>query len=299
MNTACFIHHIHRSLPVLTGILFMGLLAFQAADPGRVLAAPPVPNVSATARGNTIHIAAASSLPVTWEIQLNHDKPPSGNPPRFGFSRIPTVRKIGSSGVKSATFTYAFGSVLPGRTYYYIVKSTDDSGQSSYRNGQVQSRTQELTVTFDNVHIIKDGDPEWLRGKGEINLYFYLNRCYQEGWGGRHNLGDGADFRLNRSRIFSPYTKNFVELAVDAWERDIDFWEFDPSGLPSSGCRIIAIPTESGSGRSGDSASVSKRVFWHQFVHRQDAATEHVTFETLPTGKLRYRVDVTLRFKYS
>ena len=102
----------------------------------------------------------------------------------------------------------------------------------------------------------------------------------------------------SRAYYYIVKSKEYVELAVDAWDRDIDFWEFDPSGLPASGCRLTAIPTESESGKSGDSASVSKRVLAHQFVHRQDTAIEHVTFETLPTGKLRYRVEVTLRFKY-
>jgi hypothetical protein len=302
MSTASFFKRIcrnHRWLPPLTGVLFMGPLAFQAADPGRVLAAPPDPNVNATARGNSIHIGAANSLPVAWEIQLNPDKPPSGNPPRFGFSRQPTTRKISSNGLKSSTFTFEFGAVLPGRTYYYIAKSTDDSGQSSYRTGQVQSRTQELTVTFGKIHIIKDGDPEFLRGKGDIDFRFLLNRCPQDGWDRHHSVSDGADIRMNLSQTFFPYTKNYVELTVEGWERDIDFWDFDPSGLPFSGCRLKATPTASESSKYGDSADVSKRIFTHQFVHRQDSATEHVTLETLPTGKLRYRVDVTLSFKYS
>jgi hypothetical protein len=281
------------------GVSMVGVVAAQAGDPGRAMAAA-TPTVSAQPVGNGIYINATSNVPVAWEIQITASRAPEGNPPSFGGI---VVSKADSKGVRQTGFAHVFSKREPGTTHYYIVKATDAAGQSSYKTGQVRTLNRGLTVTFSKVQVTRDGDPEWYRGDGDLWFHYGINNAWiSEFRSGQHSLDDGESFRPNRTRSFPVYNGAKLDLAVAGAESDRDLLEFEfMPGDPRVPPAIIGgkIVPDFYSGYDVDEATAVKNLnFFLDFDHVQSIATETVTFESPAAGKLRFRAEVTLSFNY-
>jgi hypothetical protein len=196
-------HWLTRTRGGLLALLaaLLGLLAVQAGVSGRAQAAPLPPTVSVYTAGNSLNFTATSpdKTPVAWQIQLGSIAP-AGSPPTFGKFLSASAS---SNGVRATSFTHRFARLSSGFTYHFIVKATDAGGQSSYKTGQIQTLGRDVSMTFHQVTVINDGDPEWYRGDGEIRFDFAVNGCWQPrmatGW---RSLGDGDSFYAQAS--FNP-----------------------------------------------------------------------------------------------
>jgi hypothetical protein len=263
---------------------------------GRVLAAPPVPSVTAQGVGNGLYISAFSSAAVAWQIQISGYVAPYGNPPTFS----PYLSGSASSGgARQTSFAHRFTHTQPGHTYHYIVKATDAGGQSSYRTGSVRTLNRGLSVTYESIWIINDGDG-FLRGKGEIRFDFAVNKCWRSDWySGIRSLDDGDHYYPNRTQSFAKYNGSTLDLAVRGIEVDTDLWDgFSPLPLFPRGC-VDSIEPGRGSNDSFDWARAVKTINLSQsFDHVQSTATETVRFDSPVWDGLKFQVKVRLGFSY-
>jgi hypothetical protein len=275
------------------GAVILALLAIVAGDAGTASAAPPTPNVSASASGNRLFIlTSVTTTPVNWEVSIGLAAP-AGTPPRFGSAPVRTATSSGPA----YGFSHSFFSMTPNTTYHYIVKATDAGGQSSYKIGSVKSKARDILVDYTKITVLNDGDGIF-RGKGELTFDFALNRCWVDEWRTSRSLSDGNSFDPNAARYFSKYHQSTLDLAVYALEDDGNDLpgEFCPRPLRPF-CEDLIVPGR-GTNSCFDWAQAALTVYVTNAYHHMQNATEKVTFESPAWDGVRFRVEVTLGFTY-
>lgn len=147
----------------------------------------------------------------------------------------PLSRKLGTVANTFYTFEstmFNIAELEPGTTYYYIVSIPGD-GSSGQRQttGSFTTANRNVTVVFEAVKIIKDGDPDpplpLPPDCGEISLWFWAN--YQQPSAkfisipklGRGDIGACSDHLYDIKREFSLWNApNILTLSVSGRDDD-------------------------------------------------------------------------------
>lgn len=147
----------------------------------------------------------------------------------------PLSRKLGTGANTFYTFEstmFNIAQLEPGTTYYYIV-SIPGEGSSGQRQttGSFTTPNRNVTVVFEAVKIINDGDPDAPRPLppdcGEISLWFWAN--YQQPSAkfmsipklGRGDIGACSDHLYDIKREFSLWNApNILTLSVNGRDDD-------------------------------------------------------------------------------
>ncbi len=93
----------------------------------------------------------------------------------------PLSRKVGTSANTFYTFEssmFNISALQPGTTYYYIISIPVDNGAAQRQTtGSFTTPSRIVTVVFESVKIINDGDPDppLVKDCGEIDLWFWAN----------------------------------------------------------------------------------------------------------------------------
>lgn len=147
----------------------------------------------------------------------------------------PLSRKLGTVANTFYTFDSSMFNIAdlePGTTYYYIVSIPADASAAPHQtSGSFKTKDRNVTVVFEAVKIISDGDPDAPRPLppdcGEISLWFWAN--YEQPSAkfisirklGRGDIGACTDHLYDLKREFSLWNApNILALSVSGRDDD-------------------------------------------------------------------------------
>ncbi|MGZ8781984.1 MAG: hypothetical protein ACXWZB_00640 [Gaiellaceae bacterium] len=110
-------------------------------------------------------------------VVVSRDKPVAT---ADGPSQLDIVSSQASPGLTSSWQTQV-GGLLPGTTYYAVVRATDAQGRTAIRQGSFRTVSATAIVTLHKLKIVGDGDKG--RNKGELAFRYYGDGV-MHGWSG-------------------------------------------------------------------------------------------------------------------
>ena len=146
----------------------------------------------------------------------------------------PLSKKVGTVANTLYTFEstmFNIGELQPGTTYYYIISIPGDAAGQRQTTGSFTTANRDVTVVFEAVKIIEDGDPDppppLPPDCGEISFWFWAN--YQQPGAkfisipkvGRGDIGGCSDHLYDIKREFSLWNPpNMLTLSVSGRDKD-------------------------------------------------------------------------------